>query len=140
MAGAGPISLASMRDPVPALIVYYDGACPLCRREIAHYRRRDRDGRVAFVDIVADPTPLAAIGLTPDAALAAMHARRADGGVVRGAAAFVALWEQLPGWRLLARIVRATPGLLPLAERVYAWVAPRRSRVAAVLCRSGGCS
>ena len=124
----------------PVLTVFFDGACPLCRREIAHYRRRDRAARIAFVDIAADPTPLACIGVTQAEALAAMHARRADGTLLRGAAAFVALWEEIPGWRLAARLVRATPGLLPLAERLYAWVAPRRGRVATMLCRSGGCT
>jgi predicted DCC family thiol-disulfide oxidoreductase YuxK len=124
----------------PALTVFFDGACPLCRREIAHYSRRDRASRIAFVDIAADPTPLARIGVTQAEALAAMHARRADGTLLRGAAAFVALWEEIPGWRLAARLVRVTPGLLPLAERLYAWVAPRRGRVAAMLCRSGGCT
>ena len=129
-----------MRDLTPALTVFFDGACPLCRREIDHYRRRDREGRIAFVDVAADPAPLAGTGITQAQALAAMHARRADGSMVRGAAAFVALWEQIPGWRVAARLVRGTPGLLPLAERIYAWIAPRRSRVAAVLCRSGGCA
>jgi predicted DCC family thiol-disulfide oxidoreductase YuxK len=124
----------------PALTVFFDGACPLCRREIAHYRARDRAARIAFVDIAADPAPLLTIGVTQAEALAAMHALHADGRVVRGATAFVALWEQIPGWRLAARLVRAIPGLLPLAERVYAWIAPRRARVAAVLCRTGGCT
>jgi predicted DCC family thiol-disulfide oxidoreductase YuxK len=129
-----------MPDAIPALTVFFDGACPLCRREIAHYRQRDRAGRIAFVDIVADPAPLAAIGVSPEVALAAMHARRADGSVVRGAAAFVALWAELPRWRVLARIVAGVPGLLALAERVYTWIAPRRTRVAAAICRDGSCA
>lgn len=129
-----------MQNPSPALTVFFDGACPLCRREIAHYRRRDRTARVAFVDIAADPAPLAPLGITQQQALAAMHARRADGRLVRGAVAFLALWDEIPGWRIAARLVRAIPGLLPLAERLYAWIAPRRGRVAAVLCRSGGCA
>jgi predicted DCC family thiol-disulfide oxidoreductase YuxK len=135
-----PISRTAMPHAIPALTVFFDGACPLCRREIAHYRQRDRAGRIAFVDIVADPAPLAAIGVSPEVALAAMHARRADGSVVRGAAAFVALWAELPRWRVLARIVTGVPGLLALAERVYAWVAPRRSRVAAAMCRDDRCA
>jgi predicted DCC family thiol-disulfide oxidoreductase YuxK len=36
------------------LTVFHDGACPLCRREIALMRRLDRRGRIEFVD-VADP-------------------------------------------------------------------------------------
>jgi len=43
-----------MPETIPALTVYFDGACPLCRREIAHYRSRDRAARIAFLDIAAD--------------------------------------------------------------------------------------
>ena len=43
--------------------VYYDGECPLCSREIAHYRSRVGDGPVSFVDIMKeDFAPAAARG------------------------------------------------------------------------------
>ena len=35
-----------------------------------------------------------------------------------GAAAFVAMWERLPGWRWLARLARL-PGMLWLLEVIY---------------------
>jgi predicted DCC family thiol-disulfide oxidoreductase YuxK len=31
--------------------VWFDGGCPLCRREIAFMRRLDRRGRIDFVDV-----------------------------------------------------------------------------------------
>lgn len=31
--------------------LYFDGECPLCRAEIAHYRRRDKDRTLCFVDV-----------------------------------------------------------------------------------------
>ena len=33
------------------LIVWHDGGCPLCRREIALMRRLDRRGAIEFVDV-----------------------------------------------------------------------------------------
>jgi predicted DCC family thiol-disulfide oxidoreductase YuxK len=33
------------------LTLYFDSACPLCRREMNRLRRWDRAGRLAFVDM-----------------------------------------------------------------------------------------
>ena len=35
----------------PALTIYYDGSCPLCRREIAFYRRLRATMRLDWVDV-----------------------------------------------------------------------------------------
>ncbi|MFO0292787.1 MAG: thiol-disulfide oxidoreductase DCC family protein [Rhodospirillales bacterium] len=123
----------------PELTIFFDGACPLCRREIAHYLRRDRSGRLAALDIAADPAPLAILGVTQRAALAALLARDAAGQVHIGAAAFLAIWERLPRWRLAARAIRALPGGLSLMEIAYRAIAPRRARIAAALCPGDTC-
>ena len=41
-------------DPVRPM-VFYDGGCPLCRREIAHYRRIDSAERLRWVDALNEP-------------------------------------------------------------------------------------
>jgi demethoxyubiquinone hydroxylase (CLK1/Coq7/Cat5 family)/predicted DCC family thiol-disulfide oxidoreductase YuxK len=97
--------------------VLYDGACPLCRREIALYQGLRADQPLAFVD-VSD----AAAGLPPgtdrDRLLARFHVLRADGSMADGARGFVALWAFLPGWRWLARLA-LVPGVTPLLEGAY---------------------
>ncbi len=103
----------------PVCTVYFDGACPVCSREIAHYKTRAGAERLAFVDVSAapgadDPAP----DLSRTEALARMHARLPDGTLVSGAAAFAALWSALPGWRWLGRLV-ALPGPRYLAEGAY---------------------
>ena len=40
-------------------VVFYDGDCPLCRREIAHYRRMDSANKLHWVDAVNEPEILA---------------------------------------------------------------------------------
>lgn len=50
--------------------------------------------------------------------LARFHVQRADGQMLSGAAAFVALWAVMPGWRWLARLA-ALPGATPVLELVY---------------------
>lgn len=98
--------------------VYYDGACPVCRREIAHYRGRAGADTIAWVDVSSCPPEALGPGLTREAALARMHVRGADGALASGAGAFAALWQALPGFRWLGRIVGSRP-VAPVAELAY---------------------
>ena len=95
----------------------YDGACPLCRREIALYRGAGGDVPLRFAD-VSDEAVALPPSLTRDTALARFHVQRADGQIVSGAQAFLALWSVLPGWRWLARVARV-PGIAQLLELTY---------------------
>jgi demethoxyubiquinone hydroxylase (CLK1/Coq7/Cat5 family) len=107
-------------NPRPALTVLYDGACPLCRREIAVYQGLqpiNAAKTVAFADVSHTDCPLPSGGERSDY-LARFHVQRADGQVLSGAAAFVALWATLPGWRYLAMVARL-PGVTPALELVY---------------------
>ena len=122
------------------LTIFFDGACPLCRREIAHYLARDTSRRLVAVDIVQDTAPLAAIGVSQADALAVLHVQDGGGRVLTGAAAFLAIWDRLPRWRLLARTIRAVPGAVALLERAYRVIAPRRTRIVAALCGDGRCA
>jgi predicted DCC family thiol-disulfide oxidoreductase YuxK len=99
-------------------VLFYDGGCPLCRREIAHYRRLDAGERVVWVDLHADPEQAQRYGLSWRAAMQRIHLLESDGRLVTGAAAFAALWRRLPYYRRLAGLVRL-PGVLPLLDRVY---------------------
>lgn len=99
--------------------IYYDGGCPVCSREISFYRRRPGSETFAWVDVMqADAADLGP-GLTRAAALARIHVRRPDGGLVSGAAAFAEIWRGLPGLRLLGRLL-AIPAFGVLAELGYA--------------------
>lgn len=99
--------------------VYYDGACPVCSREIAQYRRARGAEALRFVDVTRCDGAALGEGLTREQALAAMHVRRADGSLVRGARAFGEIWGALPGFRPLAWVMRL-PGMVALAELGYA--------------------
>jgi predicted DCC family thiol-disulfide oxidoreductase YuxK len=104
----------------PSLTVLYDGACPLCRREISVYRNLQplrSDSPVCFADVsdVAVPLPP---GTTREQLLARFHVTGRDGELLSGAQAFLALWSALPGWRWLAFAGRL-PGASWLMERMY---------------------
>jgi predicted DCC family thiol-disulfide oxidoreductase YuxK len=87
------------------LTAYYDGGCPLCRQEIAHYRRIDRDSAIHWVDITSDGAALEAAGLDLGTAMRRIHAREPDGRMLTGVNAFVAIWRRLPWYRRLAALV-----------------------------------
>ncbi len=104
----------------PALTVLYDGACPLCRREISVYQGLQplsRDSQVCFTDVSEVGSPLPP-GTTRDDLLARFHVQRPDGSLLSGAQAFLALWSALPGWHWLARLGRL-PGMAWTMEQVY---------------------
>lgn len=102
----------------PGLTVYYDGACPVCSREIALYRRQPGGESCCWVDATrADPMQLGA-DLDPHRALARLHVRRPDGTLVDGAAAFALLWQRFPKTRWLGRVA-ALPPVTALLEGVY---------------------
>ncbi|MEQ9642063.1 MAG: DUF393 domain-containing protein [Alphaproteobacteria bacterium] len=110
------------------LTVYYDGACPLCAREIAFYRRKDKAGNVTWIDVSALSDSEHVAGLSREQTLARFHVRTPDGRLVTGGAAFAQLWTVIPGLRLLGRVMQRPPFLwvLNLAYRgflrVHPWV------------------
>jgi predicted DCC family thiol-disulfide oxidoreductase YuxK len=97
--------------------VLYDGACPLCRREIGVYRGLQPNTPVCFADVSDAARPLPP-GTTRQQLMARFHVLDADGQLLGGARAFLALWAALPGWRWLARVGRL-PGAAWAMERFY---------------------
>jgi predicted DCC family thiol-disulfide oxidoreductase YuxK len=122
-----------MREPMSELSVYRDGACPLCRAEIAHYRRCRGAEALSFVDV---STTAPSEGLSCRQALARFHVREAGGQLLSGAAACARLWRALPGWRWLGRLV-AMSLVLPAAEAAYRAFLPVCPRLARLVHRIG---
>jgi predicted DCC family thiol-disulfide oxidoreductase YuxK len=104
--------------PQPAPItVLYDGACPLCRREIALYQGLPSNTSICYVD-VSHPGAALPANVTQGELLARFHVQDGAGQLRSGAAAFLLLWAALPGWRWLARFGRL-PGATWAMERAY---------------------
>lgn len=113
------------------LTVWYDGACPLCQREIAIMRRLDRRGAITFVDVADDG---AACPIDRRELLARFHASE-DGKLLSGAAAFAAMWRAIPRLRPLGLAAR-NPAILRLLERTYLLFLKGRPRLQALLTRT----
>jgi predicted DCC family thiol-disulfide oxidoreductase YuxK len=117
-------------------VVFYDGDCPLCRREIAHYRRMDSANKLHWVDAANEPGILAEHGLSPGRAMAELHVLDAAGHWQRGIDAFLVIWQRLPAYRWLAKLV-AVLGLRRPLGFIYRHFAVWRYRQR---CRSGTCT
>lgn len=86
------------------IIVYYDGACPRCLREMAVYRWLDRRDRVIWFNVVGNESELVEQGIDPEAAIKKLHIRLANGEIVKDVEAFAVLWNLIPVLRPLAWI------------------------------------
>jgi predicted DCC family thiol-disulfide oxidoreductase YuxK len=115
-----------------ALTVFYDGACPLCRREIGWYRRRRNDGRIDWLDVSQCTDEALPQGLDRPALLARFHVALPDGRVVSGPPAFAALWLRYPGLRWVGRLasIAPLPLLLEVGYRLFLRFRPRLQRLA----------
>lgn len=107
-------SISSARVTAPRVTVWHDGACPLCRREIAWMRRLDRRGRITFVDV---SEPDATCPIDRAELLARFHANE-DGIILSGAAAFAAMWRAIPLLRPLG-FAAGNPVALRILDRGY---------------------
>jgi predicted DCC family thiol-disulfide oxidoreductase YuxK len=109
------------------LRVFYDGGCPLCRKEISVYQQADRQDRIDWFDV---SNPAADLPLPQSTLLARFHVQKPDGALVSGARAFIEVWLRLPGWRWLGFIARlpGVPGLLEVGYLFFLKLRPRLQR------------
>jgi len=101
-----------------ALSVWYDGDCPVCRHEVALYRRIDRDDLITWIDIVALADNELPVGKTREDLLGKFHARAADGPWKIGVDAFAAIWQRLPVLKWFAFVFRL-PIIRQIAQVAY---------------------
>jgi predicted DCC family thiol-disulfide oxidoreductase YuxK len=104
--------------------VIYDGECGICQQSVDLLKRWDREQVLRYVPF-QDEAAVARFRIALPALAAAMHLVLPDGRVFAGADAAPELLRLLPGKRWLAMWFRI-PGVMPLARRVYAWIAARR--------------
>jgi predicted DCC family thiol-disulfide oxidoreductase YuxK len=116
-------------------ILFYDGGCPLCSREVRHYRGLGRAKRLDYIDINGDRVLLDALGVSFLVAQRRLHVLTRNGLLLDGAFAFAAVWRELPYYRHLADALYKLR-LLPALDRLYDRFAALRFRHR---CPAGAC-
>ncbi len=107
------------------LTIYFDGLCHLCSREIEHYKRHPRAGKIRWVDIAAPDFDEKKEGLRLKDLVKSMHSRKTNGEVIQGIDSFAAIWETLGGYSFLRYLIQA-PLTRPIFKLGYAGFARLR--------------
>ena len=107
--------------------VFFDGACPLCMREIQMLRRKDRKRRIRFTDIAAPGFDAATIGLPWATLMDRIHGRLPDGTLVEGVEVFRRLYAAV-GFNSVVAATRL-PLVAPLLELSYRLFAKNRLKL-----------
>jgi len=104
--------------------ILYDGTCPICQREIAWLRRRNKQNRLGFQDIHADDFEPRHLNKTIEHLMAEIHGIYADGTVIKGMPVFRATYTAIGlGWLMAPT---DWPVLRPIFDALYAWFARHR--------------
>ncbi len=104
-------------------VLIYDHSCAFCRRWVERLKRWDRGDRVALLPL-QDPSAPAVARRGIEELRKAVHLVTPEGAVFFGARAAKELCRYLPGGSWV-RLFFGFPGIMPVAERVYGWIARR---------------
>ena len=100
------------------IIVYYDGKCGLCSKEINHYKKISPENIFQREDITQDASELNALGISLAEGLKLLHAKGIDGSIHVGVDAFILIWKQLNRWKVLGFLV-SLPLIRQIAQFAY---------------------
>jgi uncharacterized protein (TIGR01777 family) len=98
---------ADLKIDATAADIYFNGDCPVCRTEMNHYARLCSGTRpgMRFVDSMQRPNDLAECGLRGEHLARRVYVRDATGKLISGMPAIIAIWDRIPGYQGLARVV-----------------------------------
>lgn len=116
--------------------VFYDGDCPLCKKEIGMIRRMDKKDRIRFTDIAAGGFEPSAYCKTMDELMAEIHGRDAEGQWLIGVEVFRRLYGAV-GFGTLVSATRLF-GVRHALDLGYKFFAKQRLRLTG-RCRDGAC-
>lgn len=128
--------MTSTHDNPFSIEVFFDGACPLCRREMRTIERLDRRGRIRSIDIAAPDFDASAYGLAWERLMDRIHGRLPDGTIVEGVEVFRRIYAEL-GFGPVVSLTRI-PGISNLLDLGYRLFAKNRMRLTG-RCHDGAC-
>lgn len=116
------------------LTLYYDASCPMCHAEMHNLMRRNARELLVFVDVTAPGFDAQPLGASQQDLMTLIHARCADGTLVRGVDVF-RLAYTAAGLPWVSALV-SLPVVGPLTDALYPWVARFRNQIPRWLTRA----
>ena len=83
--------------------VFFDGKCPLCKREINLYSSLDKGKNIRWVDI-SDRNIQVPDGYKRSTLLSKFHVRDKEGNWHSGSKGFFVVWNELSGFKFLGKL------------------------------------
>ena len=83
--------------------VYFDGLCPLCSKEIDHYKKLRGSENLTYIDIHSSDFSPQYEGVDPVAVHKIFHVRDERGQLHKGVDGFRVIWKTIPRYQWLAR-------------------------------------
>lgn len=110
-----------------AFTIFYDGQCPLCEIEMKHLKKRNTEGQLAFVDIMAEDFAKNYPDLDWHALDARIHGMTEDGNMLIGLDVTHKAWSLVgKGW-IYAPL--RWPGIRFFADKAYLVFAKHRNKI-----------
>ena len=118
--------------------VFFDGACPLCSKEVKLYKKlaandklhgQYNDADIEWIDISKSRTELKKEGIKYADAMQLMHVKDASGVHQVGINAVLTVWDQIPYYRQLSKVLKSIPALHPLLDKAYRLAAHNRLKL-----------
>lgn len=113
------------------LTLFYDGACPLCQAEIIFLSGRNQEQLLDFVDINSAQFDPQKVGVSCEAALAAMYGQFASGTLIQGVSVFPEAYRRANLPRLAWFFSRKS--LQPFLKLAYLFFAKNRHAISRLL-------
>ena len=113
------------------LTLFYDGACPLCQAEILFLSGRNQANLLDFVDINSTQFDSQKVGVSCEAALAAMYGQFANGKLIQGVSVFPEAYRRANLPRMAWFFSRKS--LQPFLKLAYLFFAKNRHAISSLL-------
>ncbi len=124
-----------MKPDEGRLEIYFDGACPVCSREMRYLKKRDKKNLISFVDINTSDFNPQEYNRSHDDFMKQIHARLPDGEIVTGMEVFRQAYKRIGhAWLLFPTKL---PVIKQIADYAYAVFARNRMKISKFLSRCG---